>query len=102
MIPARTIPARTLKPALAAAPAPAAPLAAAVYDARRAAQEAGRVLLAVASVVGTEHDPQGLDRQIATLESAGVEVMPSNAQAARFAALLTRPELEATLLGETR
>jgi len=83
-------------------PDPAAPLAAAVYDARRAAQAAARVLLAVASVVGTEHDPQGLDRQIATLESAGVEVMPSNAQAARFAALLTRPELEATLLGETR
>jgi FdrA protein len=80
-------------------PDPAAPLASAVYDARRAAQAAGRVLLAVASVVGTEHDPQGLARQIATLESAGVEVLPSNAQAARFAALLIRPELEATLLG---
>jgi len=80
-------------------PDPAAPLAAAVYDARRAAAADGRTLVAVASVVGTDGDPQDLRHQIATLEAAGVEVLPSNAQAARFAALLTRPELDRSLLG---
>ncbi len=79
-------------------PDPATPLAAAVYDARRTATAAGRAVVAVASVVGTEGDPQDLRRQIATLEGAGVEVLPSNAQAARFAALLARPELGPTLL----
>jgi len=83
-------------------PDPAAPLASAVDDARHAAQAAGRALIAVASVVGTDGDPQDVRRQIATLEAAGVEVMPSNVQAARFAAVLTRPELEPTLLGERR
>jgi FdrA protein len=80
-------------------PDPATPLAAAIYDARRAATAHGRTLVAVASVVGTEGDPQDLRRQITTLEAAGAEVLPSNAQAARFAALLTRPELEPSLLG---
>jgi FdrA protein len=79
-------------------PDPAAPLAAAIYDARRAATGAGRALLAVASVVGTDGDPQGLRGQIATLEGAGIEVLPSNAQAARFAALLIRPDLDSALL----
>ena len=50
-------------------------------------------------MVGTERDPQGLRGQIAALEAAGVVVLPSNAQAARFAALLLRPDLDATLLG---
>lgn len=80
-------------------PDPAAPLASAIYDARRTADAAGRALVTVASVVGTDADPQNLRRQIATLEAAGVEVLPSNAQAARFAALLTRPELQPSLLG---
>jgi len=80
-------------------PDPATPLAAAIYDARRAAGAAGGALVAVASVVGTDGDPQDLRRQITTLEAAGVEVLPSNAQAARFAALVTRPDLEPTLLG---
>ena len=83
-------------------PDPAAPLAAAISDARRVAGAAGRAFLAVASVVGTDGDPQDLRRQIATLEAAGVEVLPSNAQAARFAALLTRPELGPRLLGGPR
>jgi FdrA protein len=78
-------------------PDPATPLAAAIHDARRAA--GGRPLVAVASVVGTDGDPQGLRAQIATLEGAGVEVLPSNAEAARFAALLVRPGLERSLLG---
>jgi FdrA protein len=39
----------------------------------------------IASVCGTERDPQGLGRQAAALQRAGVIVMPSNAQAARLA-----------------
>jgi FdrA protein len=76
-------------------PDPATPLAAALGEARRAA---GRPLAAVASVVGTEGDPQDLRRQVATLEAADVHVLPSNAEAARFAALLVRPELAGSLL----
>ena len=82
----------------AAHPDPAQPLAAAVQDAGAAAARAGRSLAVVASVVGTEADPQNLHAQTATLQRAGVEVLPSNAQACRFAALLLRPELANRLL----
>jgi len=39
----------------------------------------------VASVCGTESDPQGYSRQVRTLERAGVIVAPSNAHAAELA-----------------
>ncbi len=42
----------------------------------------------VASVTGTEQDPQGWSRQAAKLRAAGVLVAPSNAHAAELAALL--------------
>jgi FdrA protein len=42
----------------------------------------------VASVTGTEEDPQVRSRQIATLEKAGILVAPSNAQAAELALAL--------------
>ena len=80
-------------------PDPAGPVAEAVEAARQRAAARGRRLTAVASVVGAPRDPQGLSGQIARLEAAGVTVLPSNAEAARFAALLLRPELAATLLG---
>ena len=41
--------------------------------------------LVVASVTGTDGDPQGRARQVAKLESAGVLVAPSNADAAALA-----------------
>lgn len=85
----------------AAHPDPAAPLAAAIRDARTAAEAAGRSLAVVASIVGTKDDPQDVDRQVAALEGAGVDVLPSNAQAARFAALLLRPDLAPSLLGHS-
>ncbi len=44
--------------------------------------------VAVASITGTEADPQGLSRQAAILRDAGVIVAPSNAHAAEFAASL--------------
>jgi FdrA protein len=82
----------------AAHPDPARPLVAAIRDAGATAAAAGRSLAAVASVVGTEGDPQNLRAQIAALEAAGVEVLPSNAQACRLAALLAAPDLEPELL----
>jgi FdrA protein len=41
--------------------------------------------IAIASVTGTEQDPQGFSRQAAALRAAGVHVAPSNAYAARLA-----------------
>jgi FdrA protein len=79
-------------------PNPAAPLAAAIREARHAAQAAGRRLTAVASVVGTAQDPQNLQAQVGRLADAGVEILSTNAEAARFAALLVKPELGAMLL----
>jgi FdrA protein len=45
----------------------------------------------IASVTGTEGDPQGWSRQVAILRGAGVIVAPSNAHAAELAASLVRP-----------
>lgn len=42
----------------------------------------------IASVTGTEQDPQGWSRQVAILRAAGVVVAPSNAHAAELAASL--------------
>jgi len=84
----------------AAHPDPARALADAFAEARRTAAAEGRGLVGVASVVGTPDDPQGLTGQVATLRSAGIEILPSNADAARFAALVARPALAPSLLGD--
>jgi len=47
-----------------------------------------RPILFVASIIGSDEDPQNFERQKRELENAGVTILPSNAQAARFAALL--------------
>ncbi len=70
-------------------PDPAGELLPAVQQAQRQAQAAGRHLAIVASVCGTEGDPQRRSAQVHALQSHGVIVMPSNAQAARLAALLS-------------
>ena len=75
---------------------------AAIRQASAMAAAAGRRLIAVGSVVGTVGDPQDLAGQVAQLEEAGVELLPSNAEAARFAALLVKPELAETLLEVSR
>jgi succinyl-CoA synthetase alpha subunit len=67
-------------------PDPAGELAPALAAARRTAALAGRGLAVVASVTGTERDPQPRAAQVATLRAAGALVMDSNAQAARLAA----------------
>jgi FdrA protein len=69
-------------------PDPASELAPAAQKAIALAARAGRTLAVVASVTGTEQDPQRLSRQTAALEAAGVIVCPSNAVAARFVAEL--------------
>jgi FdrA protein len=66
-------------------PDPAAELGPAVQHARQVAAAGGRELLVVASVTGTEADPQRLSAQVQALEQAGVVVCCSNAAAARLA-----------------
>lgn len=69
---------------------PAASLGEAAASAFSAAEEDGRRLAIVASVTGTEQDPQHLDRQRRILEAAGVTVASSNAAAAHLAAHLIK------------
>ncbi|MBC8158962.1 MAG: acyl-CoA synthetase FdrA [Alphaproteobacteria bacterium] len=72
---------------------PARPLVEAFCVARKAAKAAGRNLIGVASVVGTQDDPQDLDGQVAQLAEAGMHLFPSNAEATRFAAMVVNPAL---------
>lgn len=67
-------------------PDPAAELAPAIRQAKEIARVAGRELPVIASVTGTEQDPQGLTRQTKALEAVGVVVCESNAAAARVTA----------------
>jgi FdrA protein len=69
-------------------PDPAGELVPAIQHATRQAQAAGRQLTLVASAFGTEQDPQRRSAQVEALRAQGVIVMPSNAQAARLAALI--------------
>jgi hypothetical protein len=64
---------------------PAADLAEAIQKAKAAAEQAGRHLCCIASVCGTEGDPQRLSLTQQKLREAGAVVLPSNAQAARLA-----------------
>jgi FdrA protein len=67
-------------------PDPAGAMAPAIADAMALASSAGRHLFVVASVCGTDADPQGLDRQERILAQAGVMLESSNARAAMLAA----------------
>ena len=60
---------------------PAGDLVAAIRSARGEAERRGGHLAVVASVCGTDADPQGLEKQEGTLRDAGVILFPSNAQA---------------------
>lgn len=76
-------------------PDPAGELCVAIEVARRAADEH---LVVIASVCGTPSDPQGLATQIDKLRAARVIVAPTNAQAARLAAVV----LESNVREEVR
>jgi FdrA protein len=67
---------------------PATPLAEAVRAARSTAARDGRELVVVGSVCGTVGDPQGIEGQRAIAREAGIQVVGSNAAAARLAAEL--------------
>jgi FdrA protein len=66
-------------------PDPAGVLAPVVAEGLANLHKAGRDLAVVASVCGTERDPQVRSAQVLALEQAGVTVMPSNASAVRNA-----------------
>ncbi len=67
---------------------PAGAMVPAIRDATQRAAQAGRSLAVVASVCGTDTDPQGRSAQEATLAAVGVILAPSNAQAAAIAAAI--------------
>ena len=66
-------------------PYPAGALAAATSHARAAAASAGRDLVVVATVCGTDDDPQNRAHQVAQLEAVGVLVEETNARAVALA-----------------
>lgn len=69
-------------------PEPAAVLAPVIREVREQARQAGRHLSVVASVCGTDADPQNAATQRDALVEAGVLVEESNARAVRLAGLI--------------
>jgi FdrA protein len=67
---------------------PAAELGAEIMEASQSAAADGRTIHFIASVTGTEQDPQGLQHTINTLKNSGVIVCDSNAAAARLTAMI--------------
>ncbi len=65
---------------------PSAPLAETINAANAIAAEDGRRLVYVATLLGTDEDPQEYDIQRGALEAEGVHVFDSHAAAVRFAA----------------
>lgn len=68
-------------------------MAGALAPALKQAKETNPELEFVASVVGTKLDPQNYDQQVQTLESLGVHVFDSNAQAVRYSLQLLGHDL---------
>jgi len=74
-----------------------------IASAKKLAGAGRRYLSVVASIIGTREDPQDLQKQAKELASVGVVLMPSNAQAARFAALVaSRGAVGGKLFGNER
>jgi FdrA protein len=71
-------------------PDPAGALAPVISDGLARLHAEGRDLAVVASVCGTESDPQSLSAQTRTLEQAGVAVLPSNVAAVRHGLAIHR------------
>lgn len=71
-------------------PDPAGELAPAISAAIAKAAAAGRHLLVIAVVVGTDEDPQDMEAQMQLLRKAGACVYTSNAEAARHAGSVAR------------
>ncbi|MCC5910173.1 MAG: acyl-CoA synthetase FdrA [Clostridiaceae bacterium] len=62
----------------------------AIKDAKVSRESKGQYLSVIASVCGTENDPQNLAESQKRLEEAGVIVMPSNAQAVRLVGMVLK------------
>ena len=71
-------------------PDPAADLSDSIRQARELAQAEGRYISVVATICGTDADPQGKAASRKKLEDAGAIVLPSNAQATRFTQLMLK------------
>lgn len=69
-------------------PDPARDLVPVIRQARESARSEGRWLSIVASVCGTDEDPQNYDAQVNQLVEAGVLVQASNARAVHMAGLI--------------
>lgn len=91
-------------------PDPVRELAPVIRRARERAREAGRWLPVVASVCGTDEDPQNYEAQAAALIDAGATVQATNAQAVRLAGLVAeaagskgsvRPPVQISLPSQT-
>ncbi len=67
---------------------PAGDLLSAIREAKQASRQRGGALAVVASVCGTEADPQDLNLQVKMLQEAGVLVYRSNARAAKVCGML--------------
>jgi FdrA protein len=83
-------------------PDPAGALAPAIGEARAAARAAGRELVVIATVCGTDADPQHLGRQVACLEAAGVMVEETNARAAALAGAVVAGPVESEAMWTRR
>jgi FdrA protein len=70
---------------------PAGALAPAIREAKARASYAGRALPVIASICGTDRDPQGYAAQKEVLQAVGAIVAGSNAEAARLAGAIARP-----------
>ncbi|GAB4409051.1 MAG: acyl-CoA synthetase FdrA [Anaerolineae bacterium] len=71
-------------------PDPASELGPAIRQMKTTAAGRGHELIVVGAVTGTEADPQRLSKQVAALEASGMLVLPSNAAAAKLAALIVK------------
>jgi FdrA protein len=71
-------------------PDPASKLAPAIRTARQRAKNASRELVVIASVTGTDSDPQGFARQSDALAKAGANICSCNAEAAQLAGLIVQ------------
>jgi len=71
-------------------PDPAGAAVEAIKEVQAALKESQREVIFIASVCGTAGDPQDLRAQEATLEEAGVIVLPTNAAATRLAGFIVR------------
>ncbi|HHY77833.1 MAG TPA: acyl-CoA synthetase FdrA [Clostridiales bacterium] len=69
---------------------PAGSLVEHIKLAKKKFADRGQYLSVVAYVCGTKADPQNYDQQVKKLKDAGVILMPSNAQAVRFAMKVVR------------